>query len=851
MDATERYTIETRPMRTLLLTLFFACSLGNLFAYQLRGTISDENAHPIPGATIYLKNSTYGVATDIKGAYFMELENGTHTLVYRAVGYETQEISIKIQESDLVKHVILKESITELNTVVVTADGEDPAYPIMRKAIDNKKKYFRQFETSQCMAYVKASLQKEEETQSIDTSSFEIVTDVNTSNMEFIESKSMVYFKADRTYREVKFAYKDHTKQQRLDFGSNAQVSFTYSPLQEDYAPPQTGGKVLFYDEVTDADINFYQNLLSIPLINDKPFVSPLAASSMLTYNFKLITSFREDDLLVHKIEVTPKRPYGPYFSGTIYIVDELWCIKAVEFDIDKASLGPFISFRMIINYERVADGKWVPTREEFFYNSREGAELIGHSVAMYSDYVINPELDKSIFKAGLSTVTDDAEDKGLEYWQSSRPITLKPEEVKFLKGQDSIRAYYSSEAYMAEADSSYNETKIWDFLFTGVGYRNSFKGYQFSFAPLIAQPRPFAVGGYRHALSGNYSKTFKESRKSIGFRGQTSFGFLNNDIRGQGSLVYGYDPKRFGEVEIGGGSIYEMVNTYESIAATFSRSNYVLTEHISAGYKREIVNGLFVGANLRYSDQKSLEDYELADWSGALFGERNTPQPFERYTKLVLDTRVTIRFKQQYHTRPNRKIIVGSKYPQLRIRYKLGIPDVLGSDVSFQYFEVRVFDDFEIGSFGESKYNVYAGSFINPIGTRFVDYKFFRGSDRYFYSNPLYSFQLLGPSINTKEPFLQGHYIHHFNGTLLDKVPLINRLRLRTVVGASTLMELSNDFAHAEAYLGLERVFRIGLQQFKLGVYYVGAQSTHTDADATFKIGIDFYNSFTNSWSY
>lgn len=845
-----------KPITTLFSSLLLVLvSFGFAQGHQLRGTVSDKSSRPIPGVTVYVQNTTYGVVTNMKGEYFLELEDGEYTLVYQGLGYKTIVLQMQISGSDEVKHVVLEESVTELNTVTVTADGEDPAYPIIRKAVDVKRKYYRQYETSKCTTYIKASMDREREITTIDSVDFQVVTETDRKSLELTESLSEVYFKAANTYKEVKFAYQDHTKKQRLDFGNSAEINLTFSPLQEDYAPPVYGGNhQLFYDDVTDADFNFYQNLMSLPKLYEKPFISPLAASTFLTYNFKLLTSFKEDGFLVHKIEVTPKRKYGPYFSGIIYIVDELWSIKAVEFDVDKNTLGAFLSFRMFINFKQIEGGYWVTEREEFFYNfNDDGDYIIGHTVAMHSDHEINPELDRKTFSNALSITTEDAEDRGLDFWKDTRPITLKPDEVDFLQTQDSIRAHYASPAYMLEADSSYNETKIWDFLFTGVGYRNSLKGYQFYFDPLIMQPRPFAVGGYRHALSGSYSKVDKESGKRFGVNGQTSFGFLNSDIRGAGSVSYLYDPKKFAEVEIGGGSIYEMVNTYESIAATFSRSNYVLTEHLSFKYKQELANGFFGSAELKYSDQKSLEGYELASWSNSLFGELNTPQPFERYTKLVLDTRFTIRFKQKYFMRGNRKVILGSDYPQLRVRYKLGIPDVLGSDVSFQFLEVQLFDDFKIGSMGTSKYNLYAGTFIRPRGTRFVDYKFFRGSDRYFYSNPLYSFQLLGPTINTKEPYFQGHYIHHFNGAIMDKIPLLNRLRLRTVVGASTLMELSNEFLHAEAYAGLTRAFRIGEQQFKLGAYYVGASSNAENfgRTSTFKIGIDFYNSFTNSWTY
>ena len=344
--------IATLSSSTLLLLLSFGFAQG----HQLRGTVSDKSSRPIPGVTVYVQNTTYGVVTNMKGEYYLELENGEYTVVYQGLGYKTVQIQLHINGVDEVKHVVLEESVTELNTVTVTADGEDPAYPIMRKAVDAKKKYFRQFETSKCTTYIKASMDREREITTIDSVDFQVVTETDRQSLELTESLSEVYFKAANTYKEVKFAYQDHTKSQSLDFGNALYFNSTLSlsPLEEEYAPPVYGGNhQLFYDQVTDADFNFYQNLINLPKLYDKPFISPLAASTFLTYNFKLLTSFKEDGFLVHKIEVTPKRKYGPYFSGIIYIVDELWSIKAVEFDIDKHALGPYLSLRMFLNFKQ------------------------------------------------------------------------------------------------------------------------------------------------------------------------------------------------------------------------------------------------------------------------------------------------------------------------------------------------------------------------------------------------------------------------------------------------------------------------------------------------------------------
>jgi hypothetical protein len=841
--------------RVVLFLLFASALFQQGYAGQLRGTVSDTGGKPIPSVSIQVVSSTYGVVTNLNGEYYLDLAPGPYEIRFQSLGFEPKVIKVSMGTQAVVRHVVLAKSVYQLAPVTIMADGLDPAYAIIKQAIAQKEKYVEAKVPFMCKVYKKSGLESHREVEKIDSLSFNVVKKEEVKRMEFVESISSLYFKPPGQYKEVVHAYLDHAKKRDLDFGNQANVGFSLSApgTFDDYMPPATGSnKNLFTQSMAEADFNFYANLMSLPALYDKPFVSPISNSALLAYRYRLDASFMEDSLLVHRIEVMPRRSAGPYFSGYIYIVEDLWCIKAVEFQVDRNALMGYTSFKLIINYSPVGEHVWLPWREEYFYGSKgEGGILMGHAVAVFSDYLRDPEFPVRFFDNALTVTEDDAKGQGLDYWDKYRPVTLKPDESAYVRQQDSIRAYYSSDKYKREADSSFNETKWLDFLVTGVGYRNSIKGYQFSFSPLIAQPRPFSVGGYRHALNGGYKKTWPTTKKSVGIDGEVSYGFLNNDPRGKGELSLVVDPVKFVSYEIGGGSVFELINAYNSIAATFSRGNYVLKEHVVVGAKRELANGLFAAARMEWSDLKSLDDYNIEGWSNTLFGELNEPTPFERYTKLELEIKLTIRFKQQYHLRANQKVIVGSKYPQVRVQYKWGIPGILGSMVNHHFLELKVFDQMKLGAWGTLKYNAIAGSFLISQSLRIIDYKFFRGSDRFFYSNPLHSFQLLGTSLASNRPYFQTHIIHHFNGAIFDKLSLNRWANLNAVLGGGALLEFGNSFAHYEAFAGIERPFRIGNELFKLGVYYVVSDNNQSGARSSVKVGFDFYNSFTRSWNY
>jgi hypothetical protein len=131
------------------------------------------------------------------------------------------------------------------------------------------------------------------------------------------------------------------------------------------------------------------------------------------------------------------------------------------------------------------------------------------------------------------------------------------------------------------------------------------------------------------------------------------------------------------------------------------------------------------------------------------------------------------------------------------------------------------------------------------------LEHRYFRGSDAFFFSDPLRSFQLLGPTLSTPNTFLRGNYFHHLDGVFLNKIPLINRLKITEAIGAAFLSIPDQNFFHAEMYLGLERVVRIRRELFRFGVYGATADGSISNARFEFKIGVNFYNTFTKKWSY
>src|SRR5450759_4743339 len=84
---------------------------------KLTGTVYDDDGNPIPGATVIIKGTTNGTATDVNGAFSINVEPNS-TIVVSFIGYEAKEVEI----GDItIVHIALKAKTEQLGDVTVVA----------------------------------------------------------------------------------------------------------------------------------------------------------------------------------------------------------------------------------------------------------------------------------------------------------------------------------------------------------------------------------------------------------------------------------------------------------------------------------------------------------------------------------------------------------------------------------------------------------------------------------------------------------------------------------------------------------------------------------------------------------
>ena len=151
---------------------------------------------------------------------------------------------------------------------------------------------------------------------------------------------------------------------------------------------------------------------------------------------------------------------------------------------------------------------------------------------------------------------------------------------------------------------------------------------------------------------------------------------------------------------------------------------------------------------------------------------------------------RASYAFSNDYATYPSGKYYRPSKYPLLGLNYESGLKGIFGSDVNYSRISLDLTkSDIKLGLIGSSTFWLGAGKFLNTNNLYFVDYKHFIGTQTLGYTARVNSFLYLEYyNFSTTDQYLEGHFEHNFSGFLLNKLPLLRKLKLNELAGFNYL---------------------------------------------------------------
>ncbi len=852
--------------KTIFLLLSFCLIAPCAFAQNISGRVYNTDNEPIPFVNIFVNQLQTGTSADENGMYFLNVDVGEYDFVFSALGYETQKIRVTIIDGNNRNDIFLKDSNVELEEVLVKASKKNPGYEIIRKVIDRRKQFLKQVDSYRSEVYIKAvekidekesprsakkkakelaakekkaEEKKEEEKKKRKKSSIDVGDVSDTKVDPFAEAKD----------KEAKAIAKVNLVEMQLTL--NYQYPGKYKEERTAY---KVSGKKdgLFVPRFDEADFNFYKNLVDFTGITELPIVSPISRTAILSYKYKLLESKKENGRIVHKIKVTPRKKGNATCSGYIYINDEIWNINRLDFNFYKGGLKFYDRFRIRQNYENVSDSIWLPTRQEFNYETKSGKykNYEGETLIKISDFDKTYIFPEKFFNNEIAVTTKEAMDRDSTYWTTIRPEPLPIDQAKVIRYRDSVYAVHNSIEYKDSLDRDFNRIDFMDVVWDGVGIRNHKKKQQIFLAPLAASIDFEVVGGFRVGTFLGYFRRFENGQRLSAFTA-ANVGLINKDFQMFIDQSFLYNPHKLAEIDFGIGRQFQNINTYDSFINQLNSGNYFLHDYLNLSHRFEILNGLYLTTAASMNNRQSIEGFKRYSFLTEWIAEEELT-PFQTYQALFTDLMVSYTPRQKYMTEPTRKVVLGSKWPTFSMLHRKGWNGLFGSDINFDYLRFQIQQEVVVGTLGNSNYTVKMGGFVNTKDLRFIDFKRFRESDPYFFSNPLHSFQLLDTQLIANKFFFEVHHIHHFNGALVNNIPLIKFLKIRLVAGGGFLWVQESKFRYMEAFAGIERIFKLGpRRRLRLGGYGVIGNSTLQSSLPGIKFSIDIIDTWKRDWEY
>jgi hypothetical protein len=828
-------------MYRLVVILILLLLFVDAIAQSIKGFVKTADNVPIPYAHIYLKNSEQGTTTDEKGYYYLKVREGNYEIIVSSLGYKTITIPIIVYNKEVQKNLILETSATELEQVVIKANRRDPAYEIIQNAIQARKNNYKQVETSRCDVYIKAKelisekekkrREKEAELEETEKQREAKQPEENipkekkvSASMKLASSMNMVEIKLERNYQ-----YPDKVKEIRQAY--------------EQYGSADG----LFFLSTNEADFNFYQNLIQVDNLNTTPLISPLNLTSVLSYKFKLEGHYFENNKMIYHIRVSPRKPGNSTFEGYIDIIEGSFAIRKVELWLEKGGLLYYDYFKIIQDYTLINDSIWLIDKQVFDYHTKSGKRnFVGNSYIKYSNYEIDIDYPKRYFKNEIAVTQKDAFDKDSSFWKDVRPEPLSAEEIRFMFVKDSIHAAMNRKEYLDSLDKVYNKVTVGDVFLWGIGFYNREKKRHIWLGSLPSVISPFYIGGMRLGQNFSYSKVYKND-KSLSMHTNIHYGIRNQDVKGNVYSSFYYNPFKLSSIRLNLGKGFSVVQANQSVIGFMDRANYVESVFAKITHSTEIINGLYIDIAASLKENSSIENYKFGTISETIV-ENNKPRSFKPYNHFETDFVLKYVPFQKYITEPKRKIVLGSKWPTFSLIYRRGWPDLFFSDIDFDYLEGTIYQKYKIGTMGTSTAKVSSGKFLNTNSLKYENYKIFQRGDRFFFSTPMQN-QLQDTTFFTTNWYFEAHYVHQFNGSIINNIPFVRKLKMYETGGVNYAWIKDGKYHYIDVYFGIEKSIRIQRQIFLIGFFFVFGGSNNDFQKPQIKFSINHYDKSDGSW--
>ncbi|MGB0430808.1 MAG: DUF5686 family protein [Bacteroidia bacterium] len=752
----------------ILYSFLFLFVINNLQAQTaVSGRITDAQTNePIAFANIVFKGTTVGTTSDFEGYYTLSSSENVDSITVLFLGYK-QKTKVLKKGTKQVIDFQLESSDFQLDAIDILP-GENPAHKILKKVWVNKNAHdIRSLKSYEYESYTKVQV------------------DVDNISEKF----------KNRTIMKP-FSYLFDSLEMAAGEDGNPVLPVFVSETLSDYyfqASPFQKKEVIKATNVTGVgmedgsyisqfvgssfhDYNFYKNNLTILEHN---VVSPISTEAIGFYIHILEDSMFVGNKWCYQIKLVPKRPEDMVFNGTMWIQDTTFALVKLSVEVVGTANLNFVE-RLKIQQELAPTSAtaWIPVKTRVLMDVEEPTpESFGMLAKAYisnKNVSVNKSYTDKFFKDDL-TVATDALAKGDDFWSENRHEKLTREDQSIYGLVDTIRNFPRVRTYIDIA-------KILTGGYIKMTPKVEFGSYLLTYGTNVIEQHRFRAGfrttgqfSRRFTLKGYGAYGLKDQRFKYGAQGEL---FLSRKNWTKIGYQYKHDLEGLGAPDD-----YEDLNPLLEAATQLgllSRLNRVELHRFwfHTDLHRSIVQKVIFTNKLINPEGDFVFAYYPNNSSSS------TPASSLRVSELAFET-VWSPFETKLINENRRTRLNVNKAPSFTLRYSLGLNGVLGGNFAYHKLDFSVNQIARFGIAGRGEYVLNYNKTFTPLPYLLLN--IYPGNETFIRTIGTYNLMNFFEFVSDESLML--FYVHHFDGLLMNRVPLMRKLKWRMVLSGKMAM--------------------------------------------------------------
>ncbi|WP_302459779.1 DUF5686 and carboxypeptidase-like regulatory domain-containing protein [Parabacteroides johnsonii] len=763
-----------------LLASLFTVWIANGQNTIIKGIVTDSiTGEGLPYVSLIFKGTTIGTATDGDGNFSFSASTGVKNLEVSYLGYDTKEVKVIPGKTNNLKIKLAPNGIT-LNEVVVKpkkekySKKENPAVKFVKQVIASRESndprnhdYF-QYDQYEKMVFAMNDYHPKPKKNG-KPGKFDFLIDF----VDTLDVGTTILPVSEKEKVESVYYRKDPKSEKRLVKGNKS------SGVDEIFS---RDGIQQFLNEVF-REVDIFKN--DIPLFLQR-FVSPLSTIGPNYYKYYLLDTLNVNGQKCVDLGFVPFNSETFGFTGHLFVtLDSTFFVQKAILNVPKDINLNFVSGMTIEQtFERTSDSTRIITKDDINVNfklSEKSKGMYARRLNIYSNHSFDePDAERAlVFKESAPVITlKDAYQQSEDFWISNRPeeaIKKNPNSVEKLMAKfRSVPLFYITEKVVSVLVSGYIPTN-----------KDPLKS-KFEFGPMNTAISGNAIEGARFRVGGTTTTAFS---KNLFFDGYMAYGTKDEKLKYDALVEYSFNDRKEYRKEFPLNSIrleymYDINQLgqqymYASKDNMFlawkrqkdTRATYLRQAELT--YYHEHYNGLAYGAVVRNRREYATE-YAVFD----RIGPDGTISPVKSYDMTELELKFRYAKDEKFYQTRNLRYPITFDALIFNFSHVMAKKDLLGSSYDYHRTDIGIQKRFWFSAFGYIDLITKAGKVWNKVPYPLL----ILPNANLSYTIQPESYTNMNAMEFISDEYASWDLTYYMNGNLLNRLPLVKKLKWREV---------------------------------------------------------------------